>query len=130
MDTGAIQVISPGESKKVDPKRIFKAPARFLYTNKSKDMSELIAKGRMVMPGHRDPDGDIPVVEGGFRTDAPTCGQTALHMLISKAVRSKWRLKSFDINNALLSGKEQERISTSGLPRQDYLVYPLQVRSR
>ena len=83
---------------------MFCLPARFVYTNKSKDGSELIAKSRMVIPGHVDPDGEKLVDEGGFRTDAPTASQTSLHLFLSPAVRSKWLIESFDVNNACLFG--------------------------
>ena len=63
----------------------------------------------MVIPGHVDPDGDIPIEEGGFRTDAHTANQIALHLLLSMAARRKWGLKSFDVSNAFLSGKAQKR---------------------
>ena len=47
--------------------------------------------------------------QGGFRTDAPTAPQLALHLLFSPAVRSKWKLRTFDVKTAFLSGEEQTR---------------------
>ena len=93
------------------PQKIFSVPLRYVRTNKDKSNKEenLVAKSRIVLPGHVDPDGDIPVEDGGFRTDAPTAPQIAFHMLCSTAVRRKWRLQTFDCKNAFLTGKEQTR---------------------
>ena len=56
-----------------------------------------------------DPDGDTPVEDGGFRTDAPTCPQLAFHMLCSQAVLKRRRLKTFDCKTAFLTGKDHDR---------------------
>jgi hypothetical protein len=69
----------------------------------------LEAKSRMVVPGDVDPDGEDPVEEGGFRTDAPTAPQLAFHLLMSYAVRRRWRLRTFDVKTAFLSGKSHNR---------------------
>ena len=63
----------------------------------------------MVTPGDVDPDGDIPVEAGGFRTDAPTCPQVAFHLLCSQAVIKKRKLGTFDCKTAFLTGREHDR---------------------
>ena len=90
-------------------------------TGNALDSANLIAKSRFIIPGNVDPDGAKPVEEGGFRTDAPTTHQLAMHLLFSKAVRAKWDLRTFDVNTAFLSGKEQTRelyvrLPPDGLP--------------
>ena len=90
LDTGAITVIPPHLAKKVDPARIFNRAARFVHTDNSQGLGELQAKCRMILLGDCDPDGDKPIEEGGFRTDAPTCAQISFHCFCSNAVRRKW----------------------------------------
>ena len=110
IDTGAVVVIPPSEVYGVNPRRIFKRAARWVRTNKNKDAEgALEAKSRLITPGDVDPDGDTPVEEGGFRTDAPTAPQIGLHLLLSYAARNKWKLKSFDVSTAFLSGKYHDR---------------------
>ena len=110
LETGAAIVIPPEEAAKVPPNRIFGQTARFVRTNKNKDeQAELTAKSRLVVPGHRDPDGGKAHDEGGFRTDAPTCPQLSLHILFSLAVRKRWGLRTFDVKTAFLSGQNHNR---------------------
>ena len=110
LDTGAVVVIPPAEAKSVPAERIFSRPMRFVRTNKNKEETgPLEPKSRIVTPGDVDPDGDIPVEDGGFRTDAPTCPQVAFHLLCSMAVRKKLRLGTFDCKTAFLTGKEHDR---------------------
>ena len=117
MDTGAVTVIPPAEAKKVDPSRIFKRPARKVLTNKSQLEGELDAKSRLVLLGDVDPDGDKPIEEGGYRTDAPTTPQIAFHNFCSNAVRRKWPICSFDVSTAFLWGDEQTRESYCRPPK-------------
>ena len=60
-------------------------------------------------PGDVDPDGEITVEDGGFRTDAPTCPQMAFHLLLSYTVRRKWERGTFDCKTAFLTGKGHDR---------------------
>ena len=108
LESGAAQIVQPNEAFGVPKDRIFMIPARFVRTNKNKEGS-LSAKSRLVLPGHRDPDGGKPIEEGGFRTDAPTAPQIGLHLLFSRAVRSKWALRTFDVKTAFLSGEHTDR---------------------
>jgi hypothetical protein len=111
LDTGAVVVIPPGPASKIPNERIFKRAARYVRTNKDKSgiATNLQSKSRIVVPGDVDPDGDDAVEDGGFRTDAPTAPQLAFHLLMSYAVRFKWRLRTFDVKTAFLSGKEHNR---------------------
>ena len=96
LDTGAVVIVPPKEAQRIPAERIFSRPMRFVRTNKNKeDDGPLEAKSRIVTPGDVDPDGDIPVEEGGFRTDAPTCPQVAFHFLCSQAVLKHRRLGTF-----------------------------------
>ena len=57
----------------------------------------------------------------GFRIDAPTCAQISFHGFCSNAVRRKWRIRSFDVSTAFLTGDRQTRKlycrpPTRGLP--------------
>ena len=98
-------VIPPHLAKKVDSSRIFQRSARFVHTDKSGGIGEnLCAKCRMILLGDCDLDGDKPIEEGGFRTDAPTCPQISFHCFCSNSVRRKWKIRSFDVSTAFLTG--------------------------
>ena len=56
----------PAQARKVDPARIFKRPMRSVRTDKSGGSGPLEAKCRYVTPGDCDPDGTLPIEEGGF----------------------------------------------------------------
>ncbi len=109
LETGAVSIIPPNQVSQIPGDRIFSMPFRFIRTNKDKSGDDLIAKSRIVTPGHVDPDGDVPIEHGGFRTDAPTASQLAFHMLCSSAVRKKWKLRSFDCKTAFLTGEAHNR---------------------
>ena len=110
IDTGAVVVIPPEEATRIPSKRIFQRAMRYVRTNKNKEEdAELLAKSRIVTPGDVDPDGEIAVEDGGFRTDAPTCPQIAFHLLCSQSVLKKRRLGTFDCKTAFLTGKEHDR---------------------
>ena len=110
IDTGAVEIIPPDQAKYVPQDRIFGRRMRYVRTNKNReDDGKLKAKSRIVTPGDRDPDEHLSVEDGGFKTDAPTCPQTAFHLLISLCVQRRWRLGSFDCKTAFLTGKAQNR---------------------
>ena len=58
LDTGAVTVVPPHLAKKVDSSRIFQRAARFVHTDKNGGEGDLSAKGRMILPGDVDPDGE------------------------------------------------------------------------
>ena len=110
LDTGAVEVVSPELARDIPQKRIFGRPMRFVRTNKNKEENgDLEAKSRIVTPGDVDPDGDIPVEAGGFRTDAPTCPQIAFHLLCSQACLKKRQLGTLDCKTAFLTGRKHDR---------------------
>lgn len=79
---------------------------RKVLTNKDKEGHGVReAKTRLVTPGDVDPDGELPVEDGGVNTDAPTCLQLALHILCSLTVRKRRRMGTLDCNTAFLKGK-------------------------
>ena len=119
LDTGAVVVIPPNDAYHIPKDRIFSRAARYVRTNKALTEEEgLIAKSRIVLPGDVDPDGDVPVEEGGFRTDAPTCPQVAFHLLCSQAVLKKRKIGSFDCKTAFLTGKGHDRDIYCRPPRE------------
>ena len=124
VDAGAAQVILPHEAKKVPTDRIFAVPLRYVRTNRDQSgiHGNLEAKSRIVVPGHVDPDGEIPVEEGGVKTDAPTAPQLAFHIPLSRAVRSQWKLRTFDCKSALLIGQQTDRELYVKPPREGLLM--------
>ena len=103
-------VVPPHEAQFIPKERIFTRPMLFVRTNKNKDETgPLEPKSRIVTPGDVDPDGDVAVEDGGFRTYAPTCPPVAFHLLCSMAVRKKLKLGTFDCKTAFLTGKEHDR---------------------
>ena len=72
---------------------------------KCKDDKELIAKSRMVIPGHEDPQ------FGLFRTDAPTTSPLAVLVCATIAVSLDWGFEVFDVSTAFLSGMPAGTIS-------------------
>ena len=109
LQSGAVRVLSPDEARHVPADRIFRRPARFVRTNKNKDPADLLPKSRIVFPGDVDVDAGKLPEDGGFRTDSPTSPQVAFHVLCSEAVIRGWRLATFDVKTAFLSGDTQER---------------------
>ena len=80
--------------------------ARWVRTNKAKEvgmMAKIVAKSRIVIPGHLDPG------LGEFRTDSPTTTPAAVRILKTLAVSRRWKVYVFDVSTAFLSGKATER---------------------
>jgi hypothetical protein len=103
----AVRVVPPKEAKNISEDRIFARPASYVRTNKDKDPTTLTPKSRIVFPGDVDVDsGELPE-DGGFRTDSPTAPQVAFHLLCSEAAQRGWKLGSFDVKTAFLSGESQ-----------------------
>ena len=69
---------------------------------KTPELPELNAKSRLVVPGHVAPVGEV-------RTDAPVTPQQSLHLTLSTAANHRWRIGSFDVKDAFLSGKNNPR---------------------
>ena len=103
--TGAVRIVPPEEAAQVDPSRILRLPTRFVRTNKNDknpELADLKAKSRMVVPGRVAPEGEV-------RTDAPVTPQQSLHLTLSQAANSRWRIGTFDVKDAFLSGKKNPR---------------------
>ena len=113
-----VQVVPKDEEKHVSRDKVFRIPLRWVRTNKSKELdaaSNLMAKSRLVVPGHADPD------LGDFRTDAPTTNPVAVRLLKMLAVTRNWTVMVFDVSTAFLSGNPTSRLvyvkaPSDGLP--------------
>ena len=104
IENKVIEQLGSEEAKKVPSLRVFKVPARVVRTNKAlPGAKELIAKSRIVLPGHLDPDC------GSLRADAPTTQMTAVRMAMMIGLMKKWAFWLFDVSTAFLSGKEVKR---------------------
>lgn len=83
---------------------IFRSPMRMVRTNKQQlGLLPLIAKSRLVIPGHMDPH------LGQFRTDAPTTALVAVRLAKAVSQWRGWEGWSFDVTTAFLSGLKTER---------------------
>ncbi|CAJ1408326.1 unnamed protein product [Effrenium voratum] len=113
-----IERISPDVAWQVDRSLVFRTPLRMVRTNKSKEAMKLIAKSRLVVPGHLDPQ------LGDYRTDSPTVASVAARMTKIICAMKKWSGWFFDVSTAFLSGKNATRqilvkAPPEGLPAVD-----------
>ena len=89
----------------MDPSRVLRLPPRFVRTDqrgKTSNLAELKATSRLVVPGHVAPEGEV-------RTDAPVTPQQSLHVSLHMAANNHWRIGTFDVKDAFLSGKQNLR---------------------
>ena len=100
---GSVAVAPAGKSKHIPRELIFTAPMRFVKTTKAKRLDELLAKSRLIIPGHRDPQ------LGLYKTDAPTTSSLAVMVVATLAAAHGWYTVFFDVSAAFLSGKEISR---------------------
>ncbi|CAE7928562.1 RE1, partial [Symbiodinium sp. KB8] len=99
-----VEEIDPKEAKKIPRARVFAIPARLVRTNKTPaGQPGLMAKSRIVLPGHLDPD------IGSVRTDAPTTQMSAVRLAITLGMKFGWSFWLFDVSTAFLSGKAVDR---------------------
>lgn len=98
-----IKRLSPEEARKVDPKNIFRAPARIVRVNKGAMQGLFQPKSRIVLPGHLDPH------LGEYRSDAPTALWVSVQMAKAVCSMKRWAALTFDVTTAFLSGKHVER---------------------
>ena len=113
-----VKRLTKDEEAKISRHLIFKAPLRMVRVNKqTKALAPLIAKSRLVVPGHRDPG------LGYFRSDSPTATLQAVRISKAIAVRNGWKGWSFDVTTAFLSGENLQRNvyvrAPEGLPAVD-----------
>ena len=100
VDNGVMRLLTQEEAKKVDQRKVFRIPLRWVRVNKNKEvdyLSRLVAKSRLVVPGHADPG------LGDFRSDAPTTNPISVRMIKVLAMSRKWTTKIFDVSTAFLS---------------------------
>ena len=84
-------------------------------TNKTGGLLEpLVAKSRLVVPGHRDPE------LGEFRTDAHTTSGVATRIAKCVAQGRGWSIWAFDVSTAFLSGDATSRQIFVRAPSRDY----------
>ena len=104
LDNQVVRRVSAQEEKSIPKHQIFKAPLRMVRTNRAASKSmPLVAKSRLVVPGHRDPG------LGEFRTDAPTTSTVATRIAKGIARARGWVAWSFDVTTAFLSGEATDR---------------------
>ena len=110
LDTGAIEINLPPEASKAPTERICSRPMRRVLTiQNTEDNGMREAKTRLVTPGDVEPDGEIPVEDGGFRTGAPTCPQFAFHIICSLTVIRRRDMGTLDCKTAFLTGQQHDR---------------------
>ena len=99
LENKVVKKVSKEEEPKIPKQHIFKAPLRMVRVNKNGGglLLPLIAKSRLVVPGHRDPH------LGQFRTDAPTASLVGIRIAKTIAMARNWNFHSFDISTAFLS---------------------------
>ena len=102
LDNKSVRILDKNEARKVPKSKVFRLPLRYVRTNKG-GLQGLIAKSRLVAPGHEDPQ------LGQFRTDAPTTTPLANTLTKIVAASWKWKVWCFDVETAFLSGKATSR---------------------
>jgi len=85
------------DEKKIPKTKIITAPMRYVRTNRAKMWEEMIAKSRLIIPGHKDPQ------IGLYRTDAPTTSGLAVLVVAALAACLDWAGMLFDVSTAFLS---------------------------
>ena len=116
-----VRVVPRQEAQRVPVHKIFRIPLRWIRTNKNKEldyMARVVAKSRLVVPGHADPG------LGDYRTDAPTTNPVSVRFIKSLAASRNWIVKIFDVSTAFLSGNPTDRevyvkAPSDGLPATD-----------
>ena len=109
LNLGAVEIVYPDEARQIlatKPETVLQVPARFVRTNANDDPEELSAKSRLVLPGHLLSKG---VAAGEARTDSPTAGLMAFHVLLAVASHFGWHLDNFDVEAAFLTGQKMQR---------------------
>lgn len=77
-------------------KHSFPRPNAQVPSTKNKDDDGVLAANtRLAAPGDVDPDGEMPVEDGGVRTDDPACPQLAFQILCPLTVRNRRRMCTF-----------------------------------
>ena len=103
IDNKVVRRLTPQEIKDLDPRDVFRAPARLVRVNKAALTGGFQAKSRLVVPGHQDPH------LGQFRSDAPTTTWAAVQLTKIITLTRGWSAACFDVSTAFLSGRPVER---------------------
>ena len=99
-----VRFLSAEEARKVPRNKVFRAPMRIVRVNRAADrMSPLVAKSRLIIPGHLDPE------IGTYRTDSPTAASMTTRLVKQLAASRGYDIYSFDVTTAFLSGKATDR---------------------
>ena len=123
---GAVQIIPANQAEKIPKSLIFPVPSRFVRTSKEEQ-----AKSRWVVPGHTNPQKQKrenrqvhEVQDPAMRTDAPVAPQVFIYMLFSYAVNHDWTVWTWDVKDAVLTGKMVNREIYVRPPREGILGVP------
>ena len=114
-----VRFLTPQEASRVPKNKISRAPMRVVRVNKSTErLAPLIAKSRLIIPGHLDPE------IGSYRTDSPAANAMTTWLVKTVCASRNWGAYAFDVSTAFLSGKETQReiyvrAPPSGLPAVD-----------
>ena len=104
VDNGVVRRVPKEEEHRIPRHKVFKSPLRMVRVNRTGGtLLPLVAKSRLVVPGHLDPG------LGMFRTDAPTTSLTATRLVKAVGAGRGWHAWSFDVTTAFLSGDHTER---------------------
>ena len=93
IESGTVQTVPENEAKNILRDQILPIPARSMRVNKDKTGDSIIAKSRLVVPGHLAPKGQV-------RTDAPVAPQIRLHICCMLAAVFSWPIGSFGLTCA------------------------------
>ena len=75
---------------------------RWVITEKSNENRSKKVKARLIVKGFQE---DNP-----WQTDSPTVSKEVLKVFLSVSANENWKIKAIDITNALLQGKNIQRI--------------------
>ena len=104
VDNGVVRRVPKAEEHRAPKHKVFKSPLRMVRVNRTGGtLQPLVAKSRLVVPGHLDPG------LGMFRTDAPTTSLTATRLVKAVGAGRGWHAWSFDVTTAFLSGDNTDR---------------------
>ena len=90
---GVVEVVPKHLVSQIPKEKVFKTPLRWVRVNKNKEVdaaAQLLAKSRLVVPGHADPH------LGEYRTDAPTVNPVSVRLLKTLAATKNRVLRVFE----------------------------------
>ena len=103
--SGLVAVVAATRESSIPRELIFSTPVRCLRATYVKKLLLLLAKSRLISPGHRDPQ------VGLYGTDSPKTSNLAVMVVATLAAAQGWYfLPFFNVSTAFLSGKEIGRV--------------------